>query len=406
MHASRIARLVRSGTTLIFWLMLAGALAPVQAAELGEAHVRSYIGQPLVADVELTALAEPGASVQVRLADADVWRGANVRMHPVLSNLTLSVMRRDGRQFLHITSVKPVEGDYVHLFLTLGEGGKREVRAVTLWLSHDSQPQPPSAPVPVAVPLPVPAAAPVPLPAAPMRAEPAKPATPTPMPTPTPAPRPVRVLQLPSAAPLSCPQISEDQLKTCADLDRKNGVLSARIVELEEKVKLLQRAIEGKSAAAGHASASASHPAAAAGHDAASASHDAASASHGAASASHGAASASHEAASAAHAAEPAVPPPILSRAALAKKNGAAKKGDEFPWVLIGAAVGATLATALAVWFLLRRRKRKAALPADAGAAAEPSAAVKSGMFAKLAARFKRKPKAPAPVAHVEPDAS
>ncbi|NHZ89502.1 hypothetical protein F2P45_10820 [Massilia sp. CCM 8733] len=364
-------------------LLLGPILAGAHAAELGEAQVRSYIGQPLVADVELTSLAEPGTSVQVRLADPDVWRGANVRMHPVLSNLTLSVMRRDGRQFLHITSVKPVEGDYVHLFLTLGEGGKREVRAVTLWLSHDPQPAPPppppvALPVPVPVPVPVPAAPPV----SPVRAEPARVAAPAP------APRPVRVLQLPSATPASCPQISEDQLKTCADLDRKNGVLSARIVELEEKVKLLQRAIEGTGGAASHAAASAGHEAASGGHDAA---------------------AASHAAASASHAAEPAVPPPILSRAALAKKNAAAKKGEGFPWMLIGGAVGATLMTALAAWFLLRRRKRKAALAAETAAPAAPAdapAAAKTGMLARLAARFKRTPKAPAPVVHVEPDPS
>ena len=392
MHHSRIARLARSGTTLMFSLLLAVALANADAAELGEAQVRSYIGQPLVADVELTSLAEPGASVQVRLADPDVWRGANVRMHPVLSNLSMSVMRRDGRQFLHITSVKPVEGDYVHLFLTLGEGGKREVRAVTLWLSHDpAPPPPPPPPVAVPVPLPVPAA----LPAAPVRAEPARVAAPAP----APAPRPVRVLQLPSAAPASCPQISEDQIRTCADLDRKNGVLSARIVELEEKVKLLQRAIEGKGAAASHAAASASHAAASAAHEAASSGHDAASSGHQAASAGHAAASASH-------AAEPAVPPPILSRAALAKKNAAANKGEPFPWMLVAGAVGATLVTALAVWFLLRRRKRKAALAAEAAVPADPPAAAKTGLFAGLAARFKRKPKASAPAVHVEPDPS
>ncbi|RSZ56116.1 hypothetical protein HF313_09595 [Massilia atriviolacea] len=375
MHSSRIVRLVRSGTTLIpalaLGLILSGALAGARAAELGEALVRSYIGQPLVADVELTALADPAASVQVRLADPDVWRGANVRMHPVLSNLTMSVMRRDGRQFLHITSVKPVEGDYVHLFLVLGEGGKREVRALTLWLSPDPQPAPPPPPPP-----PPPVAAPAPAPAVPVRAEPAKPVAP--------APRPVRVLQLPSAAPPACPQISEDQLKTCADLDRKNGILSARIVELEEKVRLLQTAIEGKSAAAGHEAASASHEAASASHDAASA----------------GAA-----AASASQASAPAVPPPILSRAALAKKNAAAKKGDEFPWMLAGgAAAGALLVLGLAVWFLLRRRKRKAALAAEAAETPVPEAP-KASLFARLAARFKRRPKEPAPAVHVEPDA-
>ncbi|MDM5180761.1 hypothetical protein PO883_26615 [Massilia sp. DJPM01] len=349
MHHSGILRLVRSGITLFLALALGGALACVHAAELGEVQVRSYSGQPLVADIELTSLGESGASVQVRLADPDVWRGANVRMHPVLSNLTLSVMRRDGRQFLHITSVKPVEGDYVHLFLTLGEGGKREVRAATLWLSPDPQPAPPP---PVSAPAPLPAPAPAPAPARTVRTVRAEPAVIAPA-----APRPVRVLQLPSA-PASCPQpFSDEQIKLCAALDHKNGVLTAKIVELEEKVKLLQLATDNKGAAPSSHSEAASTPA------------------------------------------------PVLSRAALAKKNAAAaKKGEELPWMLIGGAAGALIVIGLAVWFLLRRRKRKAALPAEAAAPAAPAAPA-TGMLAKLAARFKRKPKAPAAVAHGEPGA-
>ena len=343
MHHSGILRLVRSGITPILALALAGALACVQAAELGDIQVRSHIGQPLVADIELTALGEAGAKVQVRLADPDVWRGANVRMHPVLSDLSLSVMRRDGRQFVHITSVKPVESDYVHLFLTLGEGGRREVRAATLWLSPDPQPAPP--PLPVPAPAPAPPAGSAPPPARTVHAEPAAIAPP--------APRPVRVLQLPSA-PASCPQrYSDEQIKTCAALDQKNGVLTAKIVELEEKVKLLQLAIEHKDAAAGS------------------------------------------------HAEAASTPPPVLSRAALAKKNAAAaSKGEELPWMLIAGVAGALIVTGLAVWFLLRRRKRKAALPVAVAAAAP-----KTGMLAGLAARFKRKPAVPAPVAHAEPDA-
>ncbi|MFB9242427.1 hypothetical protein IV454_16045 [Massilia antarctica] len=345
MHHSGILRLVRSGITPILALLLAGALACAQAAELGEIQVRSHIGQPLVADIELTALGEAGAKVQVRLADPDVWRGANVRMHPVLSELSLSVMQRDGRQFLHITSVKPVESDYVHLFLTLGEGGRREVRAATLWLSPDPQPapppQPPPPPQPAPPPLPVPA--PAPPPARTMHAEPAAMAPP--------APRPVRVLQLPSA-PASCPQrFSDEQIKTCAALDQKNGVLTSKIVELEEKVKLLQLAVEHKDAAAGS------------------------------------------------HAEAASTPPPVLSRAALAKKNAAAaSKGDELPWMLIGGVAGALIVTGLAVWFLLRHRKRKAALPVAA-------AAPQTGLLAGLTARFKRKPAVAAPLAHAEPDA-
>ena len=52
-------------------------LAPTpHAAELGDVAARSYIGQPLSADVEL--LAGDGGPVQARLAQLDVYRGANI----------------------------------------------------------------------------------------------------------------------------------------------------------------------------------------------------------------------------------------------------------------------------------------------------------------------------------------
>ena len=43
--------------------VLACTLSLAQAAELGEPVVRTYQAQPLVADVELTSLADPAAPV-------------------------------------------------------------------------------------------------------------------------------------------------------------------------------------------------------------------------------------------------------------------------------------------------------------------------------------------------------
>ncbi len=202
-------------------MLLAGACAVVAAAELGEAQVRSFSGQPLVADVELVALGEDNQAVQVRLANADVFRGANIRMQPALSSLFMSVMRRDGRQFLHLTTVKPVDGDFLHLFLELNEGGRRSVRQVTLWLAADPNPAPVAEPSRQA-----------------FEAAVAHAATDLP---------PVLARARGAARPAAC-AFSADQIKTCAAIDYKNGVLTAQIVELEEKVRLLQAAIEVKPA--------------------------------------------------------------------------------------------------------------------------------------------------------------
>ena len=43
-----------------------------------------------------------------RIARPDVFRGANISMSPILGSLRLTVARRDGRVFLHITSLLPV----------------------------------------------------------------------------------------------------------------------------------------------------------------------------------------------------------------------------------------------------------------------------------------------------------
>ncbi len=319
-----------------FSLLLAGTLACAHAAELGEPQVRTFRGQPLVADIELTALADPDQPVSVRLAHADVYRGASIAMHPILSNLNMSVMRRDGRQFLHITSTRPVESEHVTVFLDLGEGGRRQVRSAILFLAPD-----PTPPAPAVAP-----AARAPAVGSPDRELEAAVAR---------AAMLAREQQQPrlrpqgaAPAPASCPQLSAEQAKSCAAIDYQNGLLSAQIVELEEKVKLLQAAVEGKKPA----------PVAVA----------------------------------APPAAKPAAPPPA--------KPAAPKKPAGTNWLLIGglAVAGLALLGGL-VFFLLRRRKGKAA-----DKTAEEAATASAAWYARLLARFKRQPKAEEQV-HEEPKA-
>ena len=287
----RSARFSRLGSALILGCWLAVA----QAAELGDVAVRSFVGQPLVADIELTGMADPTVPVQVRLAHPDIYRGANIAVPPVLSSVTMSVMRRDQRQFLHITSIKPVDSEHLHLFLDLNDGTRRHVRQVTLWLSPEPPP-PPVLPAPVA----------------------AAPAQPAPAPVQQPRPH--------VEAPAACAQVSAEQLRTCAALDYKNGLLSARIVELEEKVKQLQDSVEGR------VEALAAQPAAA---------------------------PAMHE-----------TPPPPPKKP---KKEKA-----PFPWLLVGGAIAFLLVVGGAVLVLLKRRKAKDAAPAG------------PGLLSKLSSRFKR----------------
>nr|WP_315398287.1 hypothetical protein [uncultured Duganella sp.] len=139
---------------LLRLLACAALLGPAaRAAELGDVSARSFIGQPLVADIELVALAaDEAAALQVRLAQPDVFRGANITMNPALSSVRLAVVKRDQRQFVHVTTTGPVDAEYVHLYMELGAPGRSDVRLATVWLRPDPNPAPP--PPPPAAPVP------------------------------------------------------------------------------------------------------------------------------------------------------------------------------------------------------------------------------------------------------------
>jgi hypothetical protein len=314
---------------LLSALLVAAATTAGHAAELGEAQVLSHIGQALVADVELTLIEDPATKVAVRLANPDVYRGANIAMPPVLSSLNMTVMRRDGRQFLHLTSLKPVESRHLHVYLELVDGGQRSVRLVTLWLTPDPNPAP--APPPLPLPVREPVAEPVKVPpAAALHAgeeyvEVARPAAPAarkvvakavPKPAPVRKPVPAPLAAVPAEAPACAPQAANEHLNACVALGEKNAALHQQLGKLEEKVKVLQGA------------APAAIPA--------------------------------------------AVPAPVPAPAAKEAPQDAPKGAPrihrkpkkveppeaETPWLLIGGAIGAVLAISALVLVVLRRRKR------------------------------------------------
>lgn len=232
-------------TRLILSSLALSALVPASAAELGDPRVSSHIGQPLVADVELTMLDDAATPVQARVASPEVYNGAGIAVPPVLSGLNLSVMRRDGRQFLHVTSLRPVDADHVHLYLELVDKGQRAVRLATLWLTPDPNPAPPPVRAPAPAPAPV---ADVALlaqverartaraaPAA--RPEPAKPVAPPPVPV-VKRPKPVAVARA-EVQPPTCPRPAEE-VQACAALGAKNDELRSRLGQVEDRVKTLQ----------------------------------------------------------------------------------------------------------------------------------------------------------------------
>jgi pilus assembly protein FimV len=71
-------------------------------------------------------------------------------MNPALSGLHMTIVRRDGRQYLRVSTSRPIEADYLHLFLELSGGGRQEVRAATVWLQADPNPSMRASAVPAA----------------------------------------------------------------------------------------------------------------------------------------------------------------------------------------------------------------------------------------------------------------
>ena len=241
-------------------ILLSGLLTCAHAVELGDTLVRSHRGQPLSADIELTGIVNDAATVQVGLADPDVYRGANIAIHPAVASLNITITRREGKRFLHIASPKLVESDFVHIFFELNENGRRAVRQTTLWFTPDPNPAPPkpvpvAAAIPAAVPAPPPVAALVKAPAvAPV--QPRVAAAPVIIAPVVPMAAPLLRTAQPAARPVACvQQFTAAQIGTCVALDAKNAALSAQIVELEEKVRRLTVAMH-----AGAAPAAALHP--------------------------------------------------------------------------------------------------------------------------------------------------
>jgi hypothetical protein len=235
---------------LLFSSLLLGGGA--HAAELGEPRIGSYRGQPLVADIELAGLDDPAAPLQVRVANADVYRGASVTVPQALSSLQLSVVKQGGRQVLHVTSNRPVDTDMLLLFLELGQGANRDVRLATLMLATDPHPAPPPVIAPPAPPqAQVMAAAPPPPPPAPKDARPE-----LPMHVVAAVAAPLHFAAVSTALPTSVRPPAPATCKAsaansaCAVLDKKNVALQAKLAGLESKLKVLQASLAPAAVAA------------------------------------------------------------------------------------------------------------------------------------------------------------
>lgn len=140
-------------------IAMAMAIIPLagHAAGLGRVTVYSLLGQPLKAEIEVSANSEELSSLQTKLASIDAFRQADVEYNPVLASLKFSreLIERNGHRYVQVTTDKPVNEPFINMLVELGWASGRLVREYTFLLDPpDISPATTTAPVsPPVVPL-------------------------------------------------------------------------------------------------------------------------------------------------------------------------------------------------------------------------------------------------------------
>jgi pilus assembly protein FimV len=122
------------------------------AAGLGKITVLSALGQPLHAEIDVSAAREELVSMSARLASPEAFKQVGIEYAPGVSGIRFLVdKRKDGQTFLRVTSDRAINEPFLDVLVELTWSSGRMVREYTLLLD------PPEAiskavPAPVATP--------------------------------------------------------------------------------------------------------------------------------------------------------------------------------------------------------------------------------------------------------------
>ncbi len=160
-----------------------------QAVALGAISVRSALGEPLRAEVEIPEISsDEASSFQANMGSPQAFRAAGVDYSPALAGARVTLQRRpNGQAYLRIVGSRPVNEPYVGVVIEANWANGRIVRDYTLLLDP-----PVREAAPAVAPTPAQAVVPAAAPAKPGAAEPVRP-------SPT-APAPARVTVKPAPA--------------------------------------------------------------------------------------------------------------------------------------------------------------------------------------------------------------
>ena len=116
-----------------FFLWIAGPMA--HGAELGPLTVRSYVGQPLNAEIEILSL-QPGEEkgLYARLAPRAAFGNAGLEYNPALTDMRLSIERDAGRRLIRLRTSRPVSEPILQMLVELHWNMGRLVNGYTALL--------------------------------------------------------------------------------------------------------------------------------------------------------------------------------------------------------------------------------------------------------------------------------
>ncbi len=114
-------------------LMLSVAFSSAAWAGLGGVVVKSNLGEPLRAEIELSG--SDGEVQRVGLATLDTFRELKVDYAPLLSSLRFTLAQRaNGRPYIRVTSLAPISEPYLRFVVEAKMSSSRSVREYTVLL--------------------------------------------------------------------------------------------------------------------------------------------------------------------------------------------------------------------------------------------------------------------------------
>lgn len=128
-----IAKFPMKSTVLA--VALAALSLTADAAGLGKLTVLSGLGQPLNAELELTATRDELSTMNARLAPNEAFKQAGIEFTPVLAGIKLNIAKRaDGKSYLRLSSERPINEPFIDLLVQLDWAQGRLIREYTFLL--------------------------------------------------------------------------------------------------------------------------------------------------------------------------------------------------------------------------------------------------------------------------------